>query len=196
MLALWNLDLAFADVVATSSIAELGAVRLAWWRERLEELDRGTPAAEPRLRAVAETLIPRGVSGSELSELENCWLALFRPFPWGTAVAEAMRRRGEILFGIAARLLGREAQEGVPYGAVWSLVDAARHCTDASSRAMLIDAAKTAIAALPRRSPGELRPLTMIAAFAAHDAFHNGRGGWGRFRAGLAHSMFGITPRR
>lgn len=136
------------------------------------------------------------MTGSELTELEDCWLALFNPFPWGEIVVQAMRRRGEILFGIAARLLGRKPEEGAPFGAVWSLVDAARHCTDAPSRAALIEQSKAAISALPRRVTGELRPLTMIAAFAGYDAFHNGRGGWGRFRAGLVHSLLGMTPRR
>ena len=51
--ALWHLDLAFADVAATTSDPRLGAIRLAWWRERLEELDHGIVPAEPRLQAVA-----------------------------------------------------------------------------------------------------------------------------------------------
>lgn len=197
MLALWNLDLAFADVVSTSSLAELGAIRLAWWRERLEQLDeRLPPPAEPRLQAVANRLIPRGVSGLELSHLEDCWLPLLRPFPWGEEVAEGLRRRGAILFGIGARLLGRDPSEGQPFGTIWSLVDGARHCTDAGSRAFLIERAKEAIRSLPkRRIPGELRPLTMVAAFAAYDAFHDGRGGLGRLTSALRHSVFGIIPR-
>ena len=39
--ALWDLDLAFASVVSTTSEPQVGAIRLAWWRERLEELDQG-----------------------------------------------------------------------------------------------------------------------------------------------------------
>ena len=56
-----------ADVVRTTSEPMLGAIRLAWWRERLEELDDGAPPPpEPRLQAVAYELLPRGVRGSEL----------------------------------------------------------------------------------------------------------------------------------
>jgi phytoene synthase len=184
-------------VVSTSSLAELGAIRLAWWRERLDALDQGLSApAEPRLQAVASKLIPRGISGRELSALEDCWLALLSPFPWSDVVAGALQKRGEILFGIAARLLGRRAEEGEPFGAVWSLVDGARHCTDRQSREFLIECAKAAIAGLPRlRVPGELRPLTMIAAFAAYDALNDGRGGWRRVVSALRHSMFGVMPR-
>lgn len=197
MLALWKLDLAFADVVSTSSIAELGAIRLAWWRERLEELDQGEPVpAEPRLQAVASELLPRGITGTELSQLEDCWLPLLEPFPWDDRQADALTLRGRLLFGIGARLLGWDSAEGEPFGAVWSLVDGIRHCTDRQSREFLIERAKSAISELPRRRVrGELRPLTMIAAFAAHDARHDGRGGWRRLRSALAHSVFGIMPR-
>ena len=178
-------------------MAELGAIRLAWWRERLDELDQGAAApAEPRLQAVASELIPRRISGDELSGLEDCWIPLLRPFPWSDPVADGLRKRGEILFGIGARLLGRQAQEAEPFGAVWSLVDGARHCTDRQSRDFLIARAKSAIAGLPRRRiRGELRPLTMIAAFAAYDALNAGRGRWRRVASALRHSMFGIMPR-
>jgi phytoene synthase len=197
MLALWNLDLAFADVVSTTLTEQLGAIRLAWWRERLEELDRGiAPPAEPRLRGVAATLIPAGVSGAELSRLEDCWLPLLRPFPWGNSEAEALVERGAILFGIGARLLGREAAEGEPFGAMWSLADGARHCSDPQSRAFLLDRAKSAIAKLPRgRTPIQLRPLTMIAGRRAYDLLHGGRPWWHRLLAAHRLSMFGIMPR-
>ena len=178
-------------------MAELGAIRLAWWRERLEELDRESPApAEPRLQAVATQLLPRGITGSDLSQLEDGWFPLLEPFPWGDRQAEGLALRGRLLFGVGARLLGREATEGEPVGAIWSLVDGARHCTNRESRDYLIERAKTAISNLPRRHiPGELRPLTMIAAFAAYDVLHNGRGGWRRVVSALRHSMFGIMPR-
>jgi len=191
------LDLAFADVVATSSLAELGAIRLAWWRERLEDLDEGAPApAEPRLQAVAAELLPRGITGGELSQLEDGWLPLLQSFPWSDAPAEALALRGRLLFGIGARLLGRDRAEGEPFGAIWSLVDGVRHCTDRQSRGFLIERAKSAIADLPRRRiSGQLRPLTMIAAFAAFDVLNEGRGGWRRLVSSLRHSIFGIMPR-
>jgi 15-cis-phytoene synthase len=184
-------------VVSTSSLAELGAIRLAWWRERLDELDQGAPApAEPRLRGVARELLARGIKGSELSALEDCWVALLDPFPWRDPVADALRKRGEILFGVGARLLGRKGTEGEPFGAVWSLVDGIRHCSDRDSRDFLIGRATSAIVDLPRRRiPGELRPLTMVTAFAAYDLLNEGQRGWRRLVSALRHSMFGIMPR-
>ena len=81
---LFAIDRAMGDVVRTTTEPALGAIRLAWWRERLEGLDAGVPPpGEPRLSAIARQLLSRGVSGKELSQLEDAWLPLLEPFPWG-----------------------------------------------------------------------------------------------------------------
>src|SRR4051812_18953651 len=135
---------------------------MAWWRERLEELDhRAAPPVEPTLQAVATDLLPRGVTGKELSLLEDAWLPLLEPFPWGENVAEGLKLRGRILFGIGARLLGGDPADGEAAGALWSLVDGARHCTDVHSRMFLLREAREVIADLPRTQPPKfLRRLT------------------------------------
>ena len=191
--ALWNLDLAFADVVATTSDPALGAIRMAWWRERLEELDKAAGApAEPRLRAVRSELVDRGVSGLELSKLEDAWLPVLEPFPWGQTVVEGLRSRGRVLFGIGARLLDADAKEAGAAGALWSLVDGATHCSDASSRAILCSAAREAVAEVPHRLPAKVRPLTILAALAAYDLRPGGR--LGRVGVALAHRLHGTMP--
>jgi 15-cis-phytoene synthase len=162
---LWNLDLALADVVASTTEPALGAIRLAWWRERLEELDAGVPPpGEPRLSAIARQLLSRSVSGKELSQLEDAWLPLLEPFPWGDPQAHALRLRGQILFGIGARLLGGNPEYAEAAGAFWSLIDGALHCSDAESRQILLAAAEAT--ALARKVPRVLRPLTVLAAVA------------------------------
>ena len=118
--------------------------------------------------------MPRRVSGEELSALEDGWLPLLEPFPWRQEVAEALKLRGRILFGIGARLLGGDAEDGEAAGALWSLVDGARHCTDVHSRMFLMDEARAAIGELPTaRPPRALRRLTGLAAMAAHDVIRN-----------------------
>jgi phytoene synthase len=187
--ALWALDLAFADVVATSSDPRLGAIRLAWWRERLEQLDQGDPTpSEPRLQKVAADLLPRGVSGAELSGLEDCWAPMLEGFPWGPEQVEGFRQRGRLLFGIGARLVGSAAADAEKAGELWSLHDGAAHCSDPSSRALLDEAARKAARDLPGKTPLRLRPLTVIAALAA-------TGERGRGRAALAHRLLGRFPR-
>lgn len=189
---LWNLDLAFADVVATTTEPALGAIRMAWWRERLEELDPGAEPAEPRLSAIQRQLIGRGVSGHELSKLEDAWLPLLEPFPWGETVADGLRRRGRILFGIGARLLGGPSDQADAAGALWSLVDAAHHCSDAQSREFLLAEARRLVGDVPRL-PSEVRPLTVLAALAAYDLRPGGR--LGRVRVAIAHRLRGSIPR-
>ena len=202
MSALWALDLAFADVVASTSDARLGAIRMAWWRERLEALDTLSDApAEPRLRAAQSELIVRGFTGAELSRLEDGWLPLLQPIPWGAEVAEGLKLRGRLLFAIGARILGGEPEDAEAAGALWSLVDGARHCSDVLSRMALLEEARRAIARLPSpKPPKKVRRLTGLAAMAAHDALRNrpldlpyydaGRG-----IAALTHYLRGSLPR-
>jgi phytoene synthase len=201
--ALWNIDLAFADVVASSSDPRLGVIRMAWWRERLDDLDESAAAPpEPRLRAAQADLLPRGISGHELSKLEDAWLPLLEPFPWREDVAAGLEHRGRILFGIGARLLDGEPDDAEAAGALWSLVDGARHCSDIQSRMFLLEQARTAIRNLPTpRPPRFLRRLTSLGAMAAHDVMRNrpldlpyfdaGRG-----MAAILHMARGTLPRR
>jgi phytoene synthase len=157
--------------VRTTSEPQLGAIRLAWWRERLEELDAGTaPPAEPRLEAVAQLLIPRGPSGGDLAALEAGWVRLFDPFPWSADQAESIWLRGNRLFGLGARLLAAADDPIQRAGGLWALVDAARHCSDAASRDMLLGQARTFARGLAgARFDSRLRPLSMLAALAVRD---------------------------
>ena len=190
--ALWALDLAFADVIATSSDPNLAAVRLAWWRERLEGLDEEEVPSEPRLQSVAAELLTRGVTGLELAKLEEAWIPLLEPFPWGELQADGLKLRGRILFGIGARLLGCNSEDGEAAGALWSLVDAARHCSDPDSRDKLLDKALDAAASLPSGAPTALRPITVLGALSACDL--KGSSGLARASAALVHRIRGTFP--
>jgi phytoene synthase len=153
-----------ADVVSSTSEPRLGAIRLAWWRERLEELDGGAAPAEPRLRAIARQLVGRGITGRDLSQLEDAWLPLLEPFPWRETQAEALRLRGRVLFATGARLLGGKPKDAEAAGAFWSLIDGALHCSDPRSTHFLFTEARTV--ELPPKIPRVVRPLTVLAATA------------------------------
>jgi phytoene synthase len=179
-------------VVATTTEPRLGAIRLAWWRERLEELDgKEPPPGEPRLSAIARQLVERGISGKGLSQLEDGWLPLLEPFPWGDAQAEGLRLRGRILFRVGARLLGGDPERAEAAGAFWSLVDGALHCSDGESRDVLLAGARRALKEV-RPAPRKLRPLTVLAALAAKDL--DGDGGLGRGAAAVMHRLTGRFP--
>jgi 15-cis-phytoene synthase len=189
------------DVVRTTTEPMLGSIRLAWWRERLEELDSGVRApAEPRLQAVQASLLPRGVTGKDCAGLEGGWLRLFDPFPWNAQTAEAIWFRGNLLFGLGARIV-REPDERIQAaGALWALVDAARHCSDAKSRVMLIGQARTFAPGLGgARFASALRPLSMLATLAIRDCKRvepfEAEGSPGRAAAMLRHWLSGRLPR-
>ena len=156
-----DIDDALAAVVARATEPALAAIKLAWWRERLEELDAGAIPAEPRLRAVAAELVPRGVRGADLAELTEDWAALLDEEPDIERVAEG----GARLFAIGARLLGGTDPLIEPAGRLYGLVNAARR----GSIAMHSPAADLRRLAT-HRSPKSLRPLTALAALAARDA--------------------------
>jgi len=148
-----------ADVVVKATEPTLAAIKLAWWRERLEELDDGKVPAEPRLQAAARELLTRNISGGHLGQLEEGWSALLHEQPDRTPVAE----RGSRLFAIGMRLLRLDWDDATvgEAGRLFAQVDAARRG--------LID--------LPARRAGsggwriarKARPLTGLAALAARD---------------------------
>lgn len=198
--ALFGIDEAMGDVVRTTREPLLGPIRLAWWRERLDELAAsGATPAEPRLQAVARELLSRGVSGHDLAGLESGWLRLFDPFPWTSETGEAIWLRGNLLFGIAARVLGRPQERIQAGGGLWALVDAARHCSDPASRTMLLTQARAVARGLggARIAPA-LRPLTMLAALAIRDCRRGEpfepEGTPGRALAMFRHRLTGRLP--
>ena len=190
------------DVVRTTSEPLLGSIRLAWWRERLEELDAGGPApAEPRLQAVQRDLLPSGIAARELAALEGGWLRLFDPFPWDVGTSEAIWFRGRRLFALGGQIAGVASEELEASGGLWALVDAARHCSDPRSRAMLIEQARTFAKGLAgARFPAPARPLTMLAALAARDALRGEpfeqQGAPARIALMLRHRLSGRIARR
>ena len=192
--ALWNIDLALADIIATSTEPMLGAVRLAWWRERLDDLDipDGPPIREPRLEAADQYLAWSVTNGAMLSALADAWLPLLRPFPWDDEVAEGLRERGRLLFWIGGQILGCETHEADKPGALWSLVDGASHCSDPMSREFLLSEARKLAGELPRMA-APIRPLTVLAALAASDALRGNR--LARGLAAMVHRVTGRFPR-
>jgi phytoene synthase len=156
-------------VLATGRDLMVSRIRLAWWRESLERLDREPAPGEPVLRALAAYVLPRGVSGAELAAMEEGWAELLAD----AALSEAMLRtyagaRGGILFRLSARLLGAEQEEVAgEAGARWALVDLARRSADpAEARAALEFARAIGGGA---GLTGRRGPLAMLAFLAKRD---------------------------
>ncbi|HYJ29835.1 MAG TPA: squalene/phytoene synthase family protein [Allosphingosinicella sp.] len=175
--ALWRLDATLAAVLSTGREPVISQIRLAWWREALEKLDSAPAPAEPVLAALARHVLPAGLTGAELAEMEAGWAVLLSPDPLGAADFDLYASaRGGLLFRSTARLLGepqpRPAVEAG--GRAWALIDLARHSGNAADA----EAALSAVGATASwRWPKRLRPLGMLAMLAARDA-EPGRPRW------------------
>lgn len=174
--ALWALDEALGKVLATGREPMITRIRLAWWREALERLDREPPPEEPVLQGVAAQLLPRGSSGAALADMEQGWMAVAGQEPIELADLDTYaRQRGALLFRIAADLLSGTEPALEQAGEAWALVDLARHSMEPSDVAAALAAARERV--LPRRWPRALRPLGMLAVLAARD-LQRGSGRW------------------
>jgi 15-cis-phytoene synthase len=174
--ALFQVDAAMGDVIARATQPALGAVKLAWWRERLEELDQGMVPAESRLRAVAEHLLPRGVTGTELAELEDGWATLLDAQVEPQRIAD----RGSTVFRLGGRLLGADDERLRDAGALAALVSVGRR-----GLPDLMDMARERERQLVRhRFERSLRPLTALARLAVRD-----------LRSGPPFELEGAPPR-
>ncbi|MFN3946277.1 MAG: squalene/phytoene synthase family protein [Allosphingosinicella sp.] len=175
--ALWRLDLAFASVLSTGREPMISQIRLAWWREALEKLDRDGAPGEPVLQALASKVVGNGVGGEELSRMEEGWTILLSPDPLEPeALARYAAARGGLLFRYTARLLGGESDASIERGGeAWALIDLARHSANAVDRAAAVQAARER--SHGGRWPARLRPAGMLAMLAARDA-ERGTEGW------------------
>ena len=149
LMALWGLDLELDQVVAGTTDAMIGQIRLAWWREALDALDSGKVPAQPLLQLLAAEVVPRGVSGADLAGLEDRWLGLIG----SDDVPAAHIEGGGTLFALAAQLLGGDVAVGRRLGKAWTAGDS-----------------------FAGRVPAMLRPLLGLVRLAARDAARARRG--------------------
>lgn len=158
-----------ADVVAKATEPALAAIKLAWWGERLGEIDQGKVPAEPRLKAAAAHLLPRGITGEELAAIAPGWATLLDEWPDSSLIAE----RGAAIFRVAAGLL-RAPEAGLANaGALYSTVDVARRTRNGG---VLSDADEMGGPRFPRA----VRPITALAALASRDLHRYARHGFER----------------
>ena len=159
---MFDIDDAMGDVVARATQPALAAIKLAWWRERLQDLDEGQVPAEPRLEAVARELLPREISGADLAKIERGW-AIFLDADPDICLAED---RGAELFSLGGRLLCKAHDLLIPAGRLFAGVDYARR------NLRVIERSKIAMGNV--QFPRALRPLTALAALTVRDLARGG----------------------
>ncbi len=113
LLALYALNDEFARVATSVTQPMLGEMRLAWWREALEEAAQGRPRGHPVLQAAAPALRSGAIELPALAEILDARVLDLEPQPfadeaallaWIDATAGALMRA-------AARLLDPAAED-------------------------------------------------------------------------------------
>lgn len=169
--ALWALDERFGAIVAGTSEAAIGEMRLLWWREALER-PSGEAPGEPLLRAIDALVKPLEISGEEIGAMAEGWHALLGQPLDRADIERHARERGGRLFALSARVLGEAGEQWIERaGEGWALIDLARRTSDGANQALALDMARAVFASEPpRRWPRASRPLGALAVLARSDA--------------------------
>ncbi|ATE67235.1 hypothetical protein COO09_13840 [Rhizorhabdus dicambivorans] len=171
---LWRLDERLGAIVAAANEPAIGAMRLIWWRDALIALDEpgALVPAEPLLDDIATRLLPAGLPGRSIAELEEGWAALLEAETPGEAEILAHgEERGGPLFAMSAALLGAMPEDVGRAGEGWALADLGHRLRDPEARAFArIEAMKRLTDVAIGRWPAPLRPLGLLTVLARGDA--------------------------
>jgi 15-cis-phytoene synthase len=192
--ALFALDERFGGIVSSTSEPMIGLMRLAWWREALEKLDRDPAPAEPLLGVIAAAVLPRGVTGLSLSAIEDGWAALVDGESDADSIARHGRERGGNLFKAAAALLGADDGRLAMAGEVWALTDLGYRHSSRMVRDNALARAREIAGTMPSgRWNSAARPLAALFVLAQRDALakHRSQGAPGRLLRMLALRLTG-----
>src|SRR3954468_8101590 len=95
----WGPGAALGMVLGGGREPMISRIKLAWWREALERLDRERAPAEPVLQALPSHVLSTGLTGAGLSEMIEGWEVLLCAEP---LTPEDLRlyaeARGAVLF--------------------------------------------------------------------------------------------------
>lgn len=143
------LDDRLAEVALGAAQPALAAIKLAWWRDQLAALDTQPAPPEPLLARIEAELPTVGLTGGDLAQLAEAWLAVVEEAPDPAP-------RGLALFRLLGQLLKLDAKGGE----AWSRADLARRSGDAAwLRKLATDP-----------SPRPARPVTLLDALGRRDA--------------------------
>lgn len=151
-LGLLGLDTRLAQVVRDAREPMLAQIRLAWWRERLDEPSDKRPAGEPLLALLND-------HAAAFAPLVDGWEALLGDPPLPRSAIAAFAEGRAMALGGLAELLGHPREPCETAGRSWALADLANRLSDAAERAHA-EALATGLA-LPSL-PRDMRPLVVL----------------------------------
>ncbi|MEO9129889.1 MAG: squalene/phytoene synthase family protein [Sphingomonas sp.] len=154
LVALFALDSAIAGILRTTREPMVGQMRLTWWHEALTRLDSAPPPAEPVLQALAQDVVPLGISGARLAGMIEGWEEILDGETLvDAAITGHADARGGALFAMAGEMLGaRDTDPVVQAGRGWALADLGRHLSDQAIAERVLG-----LAAAPLTEAGQVR---------------------------------------
>jgi phytoene synthase len=166
------LDYRLSQLVARTSEAMLGQMRLAWWRETLQQ----PPAARPRGDAVLDAVSDSWAQTcAPLIALVDGWEYLLQPEPIDTAAARAFAEgRAAALVAACGYDAGTGREAAAVAARVWALGDLAARVSDAGERRALIALGLTEARQRTRLTPPG-RALAVLGALGARALARGGR---------------------
>nr|WP_310036465.1 hypothetical protein [Sphingomonas sp. BE123] len=190
--ALLALDDRLGETLRTTSEPMLGQIRLKWWEDALEALDRAPAPAEPVLQGIAAAVVRPDVTGGAVAGIVAGWSVLLDP----ELDAEALRAHGERgarLFTLAGRIAGAAERDPVAVaGQGWALADLALKLSDPGEAAAARAVAEVALdQACSARWSRNGRALGAMAHLARLDLAGVERGSPRRMLRALWHRMSG-----
>jgi phytoene synthase len=168
--ALWMLDERFGAIVAGTTEAMIGEMRLLWWREAIATSDEEAKA-EPMLEMIAGAIMATAGDASEWGALAEGWHALLQE-PLETAELERFAQdRGGRLFALSANMLAVQAEPFVvEAGRGWALVDLSYRISDPNVGLAAREMARQIFDTIEKTTwPRPLRPLGALAILARRD---------------------------
>lgn len=158
-LALFALDAHLANLVRQATEPLLGQMRLAWWRDRLNEAPSNWPKGNPLLALIGKSW---GPDADGLVHLVDGWeFMLVEPPLAELDVTGFAKGRGQAVAALGKLIGADSGSDAVLAGERWALADLAMHTSDADDRAKVLDSAAQ-IKPAGARLPPVLRPLAVL----------------------------------
>lgn len=155
-LGLLALDARLGAIVRARLEPIAAQLRLAWWRDRLDEPPASWPRGEPVLEALRAWRDPSG-----LAVLAGGWEALLAERLAPEAVKEFAEARGRAFASLAGELSAGHEDDAALAGVTWAAADLAAHLSDQGERKLALDYGLTQPRV--RALPTPLRPLAVLA---------------------------------
>jgi 15-cis-phytoene synthase len=136
------LDARLGDLVASTREAQLGVIRLAWWRDAVAAYQDHVDHPDPDLHKIARVAQRHRIDSECLSSIAEGWMAIAGGND-RDALANYARARGDGLFQSLAHVMGVNVPEGC--GSRYALISFAWRCAQDDLRKAAIDLASDQI---------------------------------------------------